>query len=62
MERKILVAEINYLLSEYKELSIELIKEKLEEEYGHKVFLIDGSRANLQGGNSFNSPPIYLIG
>lgn len=57
---KIIVADINYLLSEYKDKSISEIEEILEKKFNMKAFLIDGSRQNIQGAPSTHKP-IYFI-
>ena len=57
---KIIVADINYLLSEYKEKSIPEIEEILEKKFSIKVFLIDSSKQNMQGASSTHKP-IYFI-
>jgi NAD-dependent DNA ligase len=63
-DSRILVIDMKYIPSdsmEEGETSDEL-REYLEEQYGYKVFLIDSSRANLQGSpNNINTPPIYFI-
>jgi len=62
MENKniqVLVVDINYLTSEQREWSLEVLKETLEEEYGVKVILIDGSRQNIQG-SPIHKLPIYF--
>jgi hypothetical protein len=49
---KLLVVDINYLLDEYMNSALEVVKEKLEKEYNCKVIFIDSSR--------INSNPIYF--
>ena len=55
----ILVIEMNYLPSNYKSLSIEEARQKIENEYGYKVLFIDSSRVNTQTNS--NSQPVYFI-
>lgn len=56
----ILVVNIGFLPSEYKELSLDSVKNKLEQLYEYPVFLVDSSRQNTQG-LSTESLPVYLI-
>lgn len=60
VENRILVIDISYLISEYKDKAIESVREELESLYGCKVLLIDGSRVNTQGLLS-NYSPVYFI-
>jgi hypothetical protein len=60
LKDKILVIDINYLPSEYKDESVDAIRESLEAIYGCKVLLIDGSRRNLEG-IQINNSPVYFI-
>ena len=59
-ESKILVIDINYLVSEYKVKTVESVTKELESLYGCKVLLIDGSRMNTQGLSN-NYSPAYFI-
>ena len=59
-ENKILVIDINYLVSEYKDKAVELVTKELESLYGCKILLIDGSRMNTQGLSN-NYSPVYFI-
>ena len=60
--KKILVVDSQYLLPEYKgNVTTEELIDKLEGEYGVKVFLIDASRTNLEGIKKKEFPPVYLI-
>jgi hypothetical protein len=62
--KKILIVDMKQLPSDVKEAYevADEFREHLEEQYGHKVFLIDSSRANLQGSsNNAYTPPIYFI-
>jgi hypothetical protein len=62
--KKILVIDMKYLPTDAKDEgeSSDELREYLEEQYGHNVFLIDSSRANLQGSqNNAHTPPIYFI-
>ena len=56
----ILVINICFLPSEYKDLSLDSVKSKLEQLYEYPVFLIDSSRQNTQGLLT-NSLPVYFI-
>ena len=56
----ILVVNIGFLPSEYKDLSLDSVKNKLEQLYEYPVFLIDSSRQNTQG-LSTECLPVYLI-
>ena len=60
VENKILVLDINYLVSEYKDKAVESVIKELESLYGCKVLLIDGSKINTQGLSN-NYPPAYVI-
>ena len=59
-ENKILVLDINYLVSEHKDKTVESVTKELESLYGCKVLLIDGSRMNTQGLSN-NYSPAYFI-
>ncbi len=59
VSKQVLVVDINYLTAEQRELDHEFLKENLEEEYGVKVILIDGSRQNIQG-SPIHKLPIYF--
>lgn len=61
MEKRILVIDINYLTSEYKEMELSEMKKKLQKEYGYKVFITDGSKQNLSGAGLGQTPPIYFL-
>lgn len=50
---KLLVVYVNYLLSEFKENSLDEIKKQLEEEYNCQVIFIDSSTQNIN--NSINN-------
>lgn len=50
---KLLVVDVNYLLSEFKENSLDEIKKQLEEEYNCQVIFIDSSTQNIN--NSINN-------
>lgn len=56
---KILVIDINYLPSEFREGTISDTKKRLEEDYKMKVLLIDSSKQNIQGATGLR--PIYTI-
>lgn len=58
-ENRILVIDINYLPSEYKDGSVDTTRESLEALYGCKALLIDGSRRNIEGQNC--NLPVYFI-
>ena len=58
-KNRILVVDLNYLLSEYKNSDIDTIKSLLKNEYKYEIFLIDTSRTNIQG--SSNLQPVFFI-
>ena len=60
VENRILVIDINYLISEHKDKAVESVRKELETLYGCKVLLIDGSRMNTQGLSN-NYLPAYFI-
>lgn len=58
---KILVVDISYLTAEYRDLSEQEVRTKLELEYNYRVILIDSQRGNLDGASTNNTnPPIYF--
>jgi hypothetical protein len=59
-ENKILVIDINYLPSEYKDNNVDETRETLETIYGCKVLIIDGSRQNTQGTQNTNLPAYFI--
>ena len=60
-DNRLLVVDINYLLSEFKDKPLETVKSELEEIFQVKVFFIDGSRQNMQSSSSNNYKPVYFI-
>jgi len=59
-DKGIIVIDINFLPSEYKEKKLEDIRNELEGIYKTKILLIDCSRTNIQGVSN-NSLPAYRI-
>ena len=60
VENRVLVLDINYLVSEYKDKTVESVTKELESLYGCKVLLIDGSKINTHGLSN-NYSPAYFI-
>jgi len=58
---KIMVIDINYLPSEYKENDLEDSRRYFENIYNTKIIFIDSSRCNLNGAESKNLSPIYYL-
>ena len=58
-KNKLLVVDINYLPSEFKDMGIDKIITKLQEMYNRKVFIIDSSKINLSGAQ--NSNPVFEV-
>lgn len=56
---KILVVDINYIPLKFRKRTVDDVKNRLQKEYGMRVFLIDSSRQNIQGAS--NVKPIYTI-
>jgi len=56
---KILVVDVNYLISDYKKKDLDTVKSELEKEYGVKVVLIDSSKQNVHGLPS-SLVPVYF--
>ena len=58
-DTKILVVDINYLPSVFKDKPLEDIREQLEQMYSCKVLLLDASRQNIHGSSQIL--PAYFI-
>ena len=58
-EKSILVVDINYLPSVFKDKPLEDIREQLEQMYSCKVLLLDTSRQNIHGSSQIL--PAYFI-
>ncbi len=58
-KNKLLVVDINYLPSEFKDMDIDKMITKLQEIYNRKVFLIDSSHINLSGAQ--NNNPVFEV-
>lgn len=58
---RILVVDINYLPSEFKDRTVKQIREELEKQYKEKVFLIDTSKQNISGEVNRSQPATYFI-
>lgn len=54
-KEKILVIDINVLPLDLKNLDLKDLRIILKNDYGYKVFLIDLSRQNRQGGVNYNN-------
>lgn len=59
-EDKFLVIDLIYLPSQYKEMTLQEMRENLENHYGCKVVLIDSSTVNTHV-NSIHRQPVYLL-
>ena len=55
-----LVVDVNFLLSEYKDKDLSIIEKELTDKYGYPVFFIDSSKKNTCGLPS-NSGAVYFI-
>lgn len=58
---RILVVDINYLPSEFKDRTVKQVRKELEKYYKEKVFLIDTSRQNINGEANRNQPATYFV-
>ena len=59
-EDKFIVIDLIYLPSQYKEMTLQEMRENLENHYGCKVVLIDSSTVNTHV-NSIHRQPVYLL-
>ena len=58
-KRDLLVVDIVYLTEEYKDLPLDELRLKLEQELNRDVLLTDTSRANVT--NTQNMRPCYIL-
>ena len=59
-DKKLLVVDIAYLLSEFQDRPLYEIKEQYEAEYDCQVVFIDSPRHNTMVSTTNNNKPIYF--